>query len=160
MKPKNNDERNFYECCDLTKKVYLTTASRRALKYNIDAGIASVVVTFFSSSNWSITSPLLKHDEYKLEHIRKGLYQSYYKSIHERKKLASKSCNFMEFLMPWQVTNVEKNTAAASSIFLLLMFLEIIMKKKNIFLEIVCPFENTFQIVKAVTHKSSIVDIA
>ena len=61
--------------------------------------------------------------------------------------------------MPCQVTNAEKNTTA-SSIFLLLMFLEIIMKKKNIFLEIVCPFENTFQIVKAVTHKSSIVDIA
>ena len=24
MKPKNNDHMNFYECCDLTKKVYLT----------------------------------------------------------------------------------------------------------------------------------------
>ena len=24
MKPKNKDHTNFYECCDLTKKVYLT----------------------------------------------------------------------------------------------------------------------------------------
>ena len=24
LKPKNNDHRNFYECCDLTKKVHLT----------------------------------------------------------------------------------------------------------------------------------------
>ena len=26
LKPKNNDQTNFYECCDLTKKVYIVEA--------------------------------------------------------------------------------------------------------------------------------------
>ena len=30
LKPKNNDHTNFYECCDLTKKVYLIYICTRA----------------------------------------------------------------------------------------------------------------------------------
>ena len=32
LKPKNKDHTNFYECCDLTKKVYLAYLSMKKLQ--------------------------------------------------------------------------------------------------------------------------------
>ena len=63
------------------------------------------------------------------------------KSVHEGKKLASKSCNFMEFLMPWLVTNVEKNTAS-------LFFYSSLCFRNN-------EKENIFEIVLLKTHFKS-----
>ena len=57
LKPKNKGQTNFYECCDLTKKVYLMLIERTQQQGSLN-GKHTIVISLYSS--YSLHTCLLK----------------------------------------------------------------------------------------------------